>query len=86
MSYESDYRRQPVSSRSHDYPMDYPNTGGSSKGLLIFALIIGAFIAFVVVVSLSGSPDTGAPVAGDAAVQTLPEAGSAGQVAPTASQ
>lgn len=84
MSYESDYRyRQQTSAGQADQrPMDFPNDGASGKGLLVFAVIIVAFIAFIVLVSVTGSPDGSAPATGDGAVQTSPEAATTEQAVP----
>ena len=78
MSYETDYQYRQQADRNvgrrGQHPMDLPHDG-SSKGLLIFAAIIIAFIAFVVFVSVGSPPD--------GASQTAPDAGSSSEAAPS---
>lgn len=87
MSYETDYQyRQQVDKRAgqtgRQHPMDLPQDGGASKGLLIFAAVIVGFIVFVVIVSLGSSPETTAPAVENSMIQTVPEAGAGTESAP----
>lgn len=83
MSYESDYRYRQHSAKGTNpgdrlRPMDLPSSQGSGKGLLIAAVAIVGFIAFVALMSVGGAPESGAPVTDSGTTQAIPSDGTAG--------
>jgi hypothetical protein len=83
MSYESDYRYRQQSTKGANpgdrlEPRDLSSSRGSGKALLIAAVAIVAFIAFVALMSVTGAPESGAPVTENGTTQAIPNDGSAG--------
>lgn len=86
MSYESDYRYRQRSATGTNpgdrlHPMDLPTSQGSGKGLLIAAIAIVGFIAFVALMSVGDAPQQGgAPAVDGNAAPAIPSDGTAGGV------